>query len=142
LFADCFFLCSAIGWKDHSVAFPEERSVAKPNGSKKGPPRSPVRYIPCEAEPGMFRDELLVYLSALAPDQPGDKIRVQMLVDQSEIKNLKGQPKRNNPAPGWLRVTLAGEREGIAEVVLPQPAQPVGESMLVDAKELREEAGV
>src|SRR5438270_1071833 len=85
-----------------------------------------IRYIPCQAEPGMFRDELLVFLRALNPDKRGESIKVQMLVDQSEVTNLNATPKRNKPANGWLRVTLAKEQDRIAEIVLPQPAQPVG----------------
>src|SRR5262245_61124097 len=115
--------------------------MAKANGMKKKPMGSFIRYIPCRAEPGMFRDELLVYLQGLDFKNPEVGIRVQLLVDRREVKNLNGEPKRNKPASGWLQVTLANEERGIAEVILPQPAQPVGESMLVDSSELREEVG-
>jgi hypothetical protein len=116
-------------------------TMPRSNGNKKKPAHSLVRYLHCEAEPGMFRDELLVFLHALHPDRPGETIKVQLLVDQNEVKNLDRQPQRKRPASGWLKVTLANETKGVAEVVLPQPAQPVGESMLVDVNELKKEAG-
>ncbi len=111
--------------------------MARDNGARKQSAGSYIRYIPCRAEPGMFRDELLVYLEGFDPKHPDEKIRVQLLVDRSEVKNLKGEPKRNSPVTGWLQVTLAAESQGIAEIILPQPAQPVGESMLVEDKTLR-----
>jgi hypothetical protein len=99
------------------------------------------RYLPCSAEPGMFRGELLVYLDAIDPEDRDRTIRVQMLVDHREVEHLGGEPRRNSPVSAWVRVTLANQEGGIAEVVLPQPAQPVGESMLVDVNQLRETPG-
>ena len=109
-------------------------TASKGNGSR-------TRYLACRAEPGMFRDEFLVHLGALNSAHSGERITVQLLVDRSELENLHGQPKRNRPVPGWLRVTLAQEVEGKAHVILPQPAQPVGESMWVDASEVKKDAG-
>jgi len=89
----------------------------------------------------MFREEWLVYLDALNPNNPGETVRVQLLVDQREVSGIHGTPRRNNPAAGWLCVTLAGHRAGLAELILPQPAQPVGETVIVHEKEVREEPG-
>ena len=96
-----------------------------------------TRYLPCRVEPGMFKGELLVYLDGLDPEIAEKLIHVQMLVDEQEVVGLDREPKRNQPATGWVRVTLAREVSGFAKVVLPQPAQPVGESLLVDAERLR-----
>jgi hypothetical protein len=93
----------------------------------------------------MFKDELLVYVNGFDPVERGKTIKVQLLVDQQEVEGLRGTPKRNQPASGWLRVTLTEDNdkpeEGIAAVILPQPAQPVGETLLVDANELTRTAG-
>src|SRR4051794_22737899 len=114
--------------------------MATPNGRKQSNGNhgnSRVRYLRCQAEPGMFSGELLVYLSGIDPVTKDKRIKVQLLADESEVEKMDHTPKRNQPASGWLRVTLAGETGNIAEVVLPQPAQPVGESMLVEADELK-----
>ena len=111
--------------------------MPKTNGSHKRSAASLIRYLPCKAEPGMFKGELLVYLHGLHPERRGESIRVQMLVDEQEVKALTGEPKRNNPVSGWLKVSLGHEEGGVAEVVLPQPAQPVGESLLVRSSELK-----
>ena len=102
---------------------------------------SRIRYLPCRAEPGMFKGELLVYIAGFVPAKKGPKIEAQLLVDEHEVAELAGAPKRNQPSKGWLRVTLLAEVEGMAEVILPQPAQPLGERILIEAKELRETAG-
>jgi hypothetical protein len=89
----------------------------------------------------MFRGELLVFLEGLDFEHPDQRIKVQMLVDQSEVEGVRGEPKRSSPASAWVRVTLLKEHDGIAEVILPQPAQPVGEKLLVDSREIREATG-
>jgi hypothetical protein len=116
--------------------------MAKSNGSRaKGKSNgSLIRYLPARVEPGMFRGELLVYLHGYDLRNPDKRIPVQMLVDEREVAGMRGQPKRNDPASAWVKVTLAGEEKGLPRVILPQPAQPVGESMLVDAKDLKEKA--
>lgn len=81
-----------------------------------------VRYLPCQAEPGMFRGELLVYANGFDPEKPDKSIRIQMLVDENEVEGIRGVPKRNQPAAGWLRVTLAGKINGLCKIILPQPA--------------------
>ena len=61
-------------------------------GAKTSP--SPLRLIPCRVEPGMFRDEFLVYLDLVDPQNPNQTMRVQLLVDQREVTNIRGTPKR------------------------------------------------
>jgi hypothetical protein len=113
----------------------------KPNVTTGIAPDSYIRYLRCRAEPGMFKGELLVHLSGFDPLERGKRIAVQLLADEREVESLARTPKHNQPADGWLRVALAVEEGGVAEVILPQPAQPVGERVLVDAKELRTTAG-
>jgi hypothetical protein len=84
----------------------------------------------------MFKGEFLVYLQGFDPSCPDEPIKVQMLVDEREVKLLSGTPKRNVPVEALVLVMLLGTTKGVAEVVLPQPAQPVGERFLVDAKDL------
>jgi hypothetical protein len=88
----------------------------------------------------MFRGEYLARLKGYKFEQPDKLIDIQMFVDQKEVVGLKRDPKRNQPESAWVRVTVAGEEKGLQRVILPQPAQPVGEGMLVDATELREKA--
>jgi hypothetical protein len=95
-------------------------------------------YVKCQVEPGMFRDEWLVYFDALDPKNHNRAARVQSFVDQREVTNLRGTPKRNGPAAAWLRVTLVGIRGDIASVILPQPATPFGETVLVSAAIVKE----
>jgi hypothetical protein len=90
-----------------------------------------IRYIPCQAEPGIFRNEFLCFLDALDPEHPDRTILVQVLVDSSEIKELQGKPERGRPVSALLRVGYAGSRRGLAHIILPQPAVPVGDSMIV-----------
>jgi len=111
----------------------------KDNGAN--PSRSYTRYVPCQVEPGMFREEWLVFLTVMDPVNPNRKIRVQALVDVREVMNLQGSPRRNRPAEGWLRVALAGKEKGFARVVLPQPASPLGEDVLVEDNLVKEAPG-
>src|SRR5437899_104152 len=102
--------------------------MAKNNGHRRNRSAavSSHRYVPCRVEPGMFRGEWLVHVDAVNPQDPENKIRVQLLVDESEVADLQGTPRRHQPATGWLRVSLASKAKGLAQVVLPQPAIPVG----------------
>jgi hypothetical protein len=50
-------------------------------------------------------------------------------------------PKRNQPAEGWLRVALAGKAKEFAQMVLPQPAMPVGQNILLDEKLVKPQPG-
>jgi hypothetical protein len=79
----------------------------------------------------MFRGEWLVFVKALDPENPSTEVKVQLLVDQREVVNVRGTPRRHDPADGWLRVTVAGHEGEFARLVLPQPAQPLGENILV-----------
>jgi hypothetical protein len=89
----------------------------------------------------MFREEYLVYLDAANPHDPNQTARAQLLVDAREVSEISGTPHRNNPAHGWLRVTLLGQRGDWAEVVLPQPSQPFGERILVAGDSVKESPG-
>ncbi len=100
-----------------------------------------TRYLPCQIEPGMFHGEWLVRLDAISPENPGQSVRVQLLVDQREVANVRGSPRRRHPSDGWLRVALAGREGDFLRVVLPQPAQPFGEIVLVREGVAREEPG-
>jgi hypothetical protein len=116
--------------------------MARSNGSKarKLAELSPC-YVPCQVEPGMFRGEYLIYLDACATDDPNKSGRAQLLVDEREVSGLSGTPRRNNPASGWLRVTLLAPRGEWVEVVLPQPSQPFGDQVLVAGRSIKEKVG-
>ncbi len=114
--------------------------MAKLNGSRAGQSQSLV-LIPCQVEPGMFREEWLVFVRAIDPADPERGLRVQLLVDRREVTGLRQTPKRNQPADGWLRVALAGKRKGFAHVVLPQPAGSTGEQIIVNEDLVRQETG-
>jgi hypothetical protein len=96
-------------------------------------------YVPCRVEPGMFRGEYLVFLDVADPDNPERMVKAQALVDERELKEIRGTPKRNSPVPAWLRVEVVGPERGFIRVALPQPAQPGGESVLVNENEVRQE---
>jgi hypothetical protein len=99
--------------------------MARSNGKAKKPTEFPLRYIPCRIEPGMFREEFLVFLDAANPHDPNEKVKAQLLVDRRELSDIQGAPKRNDPARGWLRVTLIGQKGEWAEVVLPAYRQRI-----------------
>src|SRR5262249_16816978 len=87
-------------------------------------------FVKCRLEPGMFRGEWLVFLDAVDPENQ-QELKVQLFVDEREVKKIQGAPKRNKPASGWLRVSLVKSKNEIAQIVLPQPATPVGETVFV-----------
>lgn len=95
-----------------------------------------VGYVACHAEPGMFRDELLVLIDGISPDEPDEALTAQVLVDADLVHGLKGTPERGKPVEGYLKVGVARVTGGIATVVLPQAGIPVGEWMLVKAEAL------
>lgn len=98
-------------------------------------------FLKCRVEPGMFRDDFLVYLDAIDPKNHSQPAKVQLLVDQRELTKVKGKPKRNSPVEAWLRVTVAGRRGDIVSVVLPQPATSFGESILVPSDHVKKAPG-
>lgn len=108
--------------------------MTKPTIGSAGPvpAAKDVRYLECSAEPGMFRDEFLVFIDGLDPDHINESVRVQVLVDSDLVKLRGKEPKRGQPVAGLLRVSVAKVlSNGVAIVVLPQPGIPVGESVLV-----------
>jgi hypothetical protein len=100
---------------------------------------SDLRLVPCRVEPGMFRGEYLAVLEALNPTNPKERIRAQLFVDTRDVKGIQGVPERNQPVPGWLVVSLVRISNGLAQIVLPQPAQPFGENLLIEEAKVREE---
>jgi hypothetical protein len=108
------------------------------SGNKNGkkPKQDAFQYVPCTVEPGMFRGEFLVHANAIDPNDPSERISVQVLVDDWLVRNVSGTPQRHKPVPGYLRVGVSHLEEGYAIVVLPQLGIPVGESMVVHADSL------
>jgi hypothetical protein len=78
----------------------------------------------------MFKGEWLVFVNAIEPENQR-AIRVQLFADDREVAGMEGTPKKNQPVSGWLRVSLVKTKNGLAQVVLPQPATPVGETVFV-----------
>ena len=113
--------------------------MTRDNGrkSKKAKIADTPYSIPCRIEPGMFRQEYLVYLDAIDPDDPKKKVAAQLLVDERDVFDIHGTPRRNNPASAKLRVALVASHGEVANVILPQPSQPLGESILVAAESVR-----
>ncbi len=91
-----------------------------------------VGYVACRVQPGMFRGEYLVSFEALDPQKPGEKVTVQLLADERDVTIRSGTPTRHNPAEGVLRVEVVERKPGFALLVLPQPAQPVGERAYIE----------
>jgi hypothetical protein len=100
-----------------------------------------LRYIPCRVEPGMFKDEWLVRVDALNPENRDQTVAVQLFADARDVTGLHGEPRRNMPVNGWLVVSLAGQTQGLAEIVLPQPSQPLGETIVVHNDAVKTEPG-
>ena len=89
----------------------------------------------------MFRDEFLVYLDVVDPQNRKQTMRVQLLVDQREVTNIRGTPKRNQPAEALLRVSFARKENGFIQLVLPQPPNLGSENILVEESRVRLDAG-
>ena len=102
---------------------------------KTGQKAANVRHVNCQVEPGMFDGELLVSIQGINPQNPKGPFRVQLLAD-SALVTCGTKPERGRPVEGRLRVGVVRIKEGIATVVLPQPAIPVGEAMLVREDQL------
>ncbi len=96
-------------------------------------------FIPCQVEPGMFKGEWLVFLEVIDPEDPKKKKRLQLLVDERLVKMIAGNPRRKQPVPAWLEVEVAQRKKGQVKVVLPQPAYPDGDTLLVNEEVLRQE---
>jgi hypothetical protein len=103
---------------------------------------SELRYVPCRVEPGMFRGEYLVYLDALNPSNPEQAVHAQLFADERDVAGIQGTPERNRPVPAWLAVSLVRTSRGLAQIVLPQPAQPLGENLLIAEQDVKQEVGV
>jgi hypothetical protein len=89
-----------------------------------------IRYLPCQAVPGVFKDELMVTVRAVDPQALEQEIQVQSFVDANEVI-LTERPAADHPSEGWLRVALMQAKGTYAQVVLPQPSWPIGPVLLV-----------
>ncbi|HJT30694.1 MAG TPA: hypothetical protein VJ783_01420 [Pirellulales bacterium] len=90
-----------------------------------------VAYVACSAEPGMFKDELLIFIEGVDPERPDKPLVAQVLVDADLVRSVHGTPQRGRPVACALKVGLVRITGGVATIVLPQSGIPVGESMLV-----------
>jgi hypothetical protein len=108
--------------------------MSKGTGSKQD-----LCLVKCRLEPGMFKGEWLVFVDAVDPesDRP---VQVQLFADEREVAGIQGTPRRNQPVSGWLRVSLVRAKNGLAQIVLPQPATPVGETVFVK-REMVDQSG-
>ncbi len=89
----------------------------------------------------MFAGEFLVTFEATNPSDARNTVKAQLLVDQREVVGLARTPRRNDPAEGWLRVTHAGKKEDWDILILPQPSQPFGETVIVPKGTIRKSPG-
>lgn len=105
------------------------------------PKPSPRFLIPCRVVPGMFRDEWLVFIDAVDPKNPGQPLEVQMWADARDVVRLEGTPTRQQPVKGWVKVERAGFEDGLALIVLPQFAQPVGTKLRINKDLVEQEEG-
>jgi len=108
------------------------------NGNRKGGHSYPHFLIPCRVVPGMFRDEWLVLIDAVDPKNPGEPLEVRMFAHPLLVVRLEGTPTREQPVKGWVRVEQVGVQNGLAKILLPQFAQPVGTYLYIN-KDLVEE---
>lgn len=102
------------------------------NGASKAFQPQPRSLIPCRVVPGMFRDEWLLLIDAVDFKDPEKKIEVQMFADKPLVVCLEGTPTKEQPARGWVKVYQVGTPNGLAQILLPQFAQPVGEYLFID----------
>ncbi len=115
--------------------------MSKTNGLNRGRTASSFRYIPCRVAPGMFGDQWLVYLDVADPADPNKKVNVQLLVDKRVVSKLQGTPQRNEPAPGYLRVSLMDKEGEFSRVILPQPATATGDNVLIEEALVKQDVG-
>jgi hypothetical protein len=92
-------------------------------------------FIECDVLPGMFPGEYLAIFEALDPNNPTKQIKVRVLVDKENIE-VEGVPHKGKPIKGQLRVYMVAKQKGYVLVILPQPGQPVGESVVLREDEL------
>ena len=114
--------------------------MPRPHGAKGNGAFSSLRFVPCRVEPGMFRTEWLVLLEAVDPRDPEKSVTVQLFADHRDVAGIRGNPKRNDPKPGWLRVEVGEKTKGLTRITLPQPAAPLGETVLVREDQVKHEA--
>jgi hypothetical protein len=104
--------------------------------------RYPRVLIPCRVIPGMFPGEWLVFIDAADPKNPGQTFEVQMFADGQDVSDLEGTPTPEQPVNAWVRVDRTKIENGLALILLPQFAQPVGTYLLIDNSKVREGAWI
>ena len=57
------------------------------------------------------------------------------------VVRLEGTPTKEQPVKGWVRVEQVGIQDGLAKILLPQFAQPVGTYLYIN-KDLVEESAL
>ncbi len=92
--------------------------------------------IACNVLPGMFRGEYLAIFSARDPQDPSKAITVRVFADKENFDEVSGTPSKDRPVKGRLKVYVVAKKQGFASAILPQPGQPVGESVVVSEGEL------
>ncbi len=97
--------------------------------------------LKCRVEPGMFKHDWLVYVDAVDPKDERHSVRVQLFVDVRDVEDVQGKPRRNEPAPAWLRVSLVAGRGELSNIILPRPALPFGDHIVVRSAALKEAGG-
>jgi hypothetical protein len=97
--------------------------------------------VKCRVEPGMFKQDWLVYVDAVDPKNERQSAKVQLFADAREVVDVQGKPRRNEPAPAWLRVSLVAGRGELTNIILPRPAAPFGEHIVVRTEALKEVGG-
>jgi len=97
-------------------------------------------FARCTVEPGMFRDEWLVLLEAIDPQENSRKIKVQLFADHRSVKEVAGTPKRREPVPALLKVSLMKRRGEFSQIVLPQPSVPIGPNLAMHNDDLVDDA--
>ena len=95
-------------------------------------------YVRCQAQPGMFLDELLVYVDAIMSPDATQATPVELLVDADLVINLTGTPQQGKPVGGLLRVSLTNQKNGFSAIILPQPSVPRGPAIVVKTTDLVE----
>ena len=99
-------------------------------------PKNDYCFAKCTVEPGLFRTEWLVYLNAIDPNEQNRKIKIQLFAGHPSVKDIAGTPRRREPVPALLRVSLLKRFDEVSHVILPQDSQPIGPKVFMDNDDL------
>lgn len=86
----------------------------------------------------MFKGEYLVLVKGFKPGKPDKEVIARLFADENEVRGVEREPKSGDPSNALLVVSLIGGEGGLVEVILPQPAQPLGVRLLVEEARLQE----